>query len=75
MNPTAVGVRRITLFAAINHLARMSDPRVSEPPPESLQAISDAVGLAAKSDPEFAKELADWVQVTATLVARVRSGQ
>lgn len=75
MNPTAVGVRRITLFAAINHLARMSDPRVNEPPPGSLQAISDAVGLASATDPEFAKELADWVQTTATLIARVRSGQ
>jgi hypothetical protein len=53
----------------------MSDPRVNEPPPGSLQAISDAVGLASATDPEFAKELADWVQVTATMIARVRSGQ
>ena len=75
MNPATLGVRRLTLFASINHLAKMSDPRVDSPPPESLQAISDAVGLAAKSDPEFAKELADWVQTTATLLARVRSGQ
>ena len=74
MSNTNAAVRKITLFASINHLARMSDPRVESPPPESLQAISEAVGLAAKHDPEFAAELSEWVQKTATMIARVRQG-
>ena len=74
MSTPNAAVRKITLFAAINHLARMSDPRVTDPPPESLQAISDAVGLASKHDPEFAAELSQWVQQTATMIARVRQG-
>lgn len=68
------GVRRISLFAAINHLARMADPRVSEPPAESIKAITDAVDLARHGDPEFAAELAMWVEMTAKLIMKVRAG-
>jgi len=67
-------VRRITLFAAINHLAKMADPRVSEPPADSIKAITDAVDLARHGDPEFAAELAMWVEMTAKLIMKVRGG-
>ena len=66
------GVRRIAMFAAINHLARMADPRISEPPAESIKAITDAVDLARHGDPEFAAELAMWVEMTAKLIMKVR---
>lgn len=65
-------VSRITLFAAINHLAKMADPRVSEPPAASIKAITDAVGLAQQGDPEFAAELSAWVETTAKLIMKVR---
>ena len=67
-------VRRIALFAAINHLARMADPRISEPPADSIKAITDAVDLARQGDPEFAAELAVWVEATAKLIMKVRAG-
>jgi hypothetical protein len=66
-------VSRITLFAAINHLAKMADPRVSEPPAASIKAITDAVGLAQQGDPEFAAELSAWVEATAKLIMKVRA--
>ena len=68
------GVRRIALFASINHLARMADPRVSEPPQESIKAITDAVSLAQQGDPAFAVELSAWVEATAKLIMKVRAG-
>lgn len=66
------GIRRISLFAAINHLAKMADPRVAEPPAESIKAITDAVSLAQQGDPEFAAELSMWVEMTAKLIMKVR---
>ena len=67
-------VRRIALFAAVSHLARMADPRVSEPPADSIKAITDAVALAQQGDPEFALELSMWVEATAKLIMKVRQG-
>ena len=68
----SLGIRRESLFAAINHLARMADPRVSEPPAESIKAITDALALAQQGDPEFAAELSTWVETTAKLIMKVR---
>lgn len=74
MSTSNAAVRRITLFAAINHLAKMADPRVSEPPADSIKAITDAVALAQQGDPEFAVELSMWVEATAKLIMKVRQG-
>jgi hypothetical protein len=66
------GVQRIALFAAINHLARMSDPRQTHSPEDSIKAIRDAIDLAERGgDPEFAQELTDWVKGTLVLVGKV----
>lgn len=72
MTPAQLGVRRVTLFAAINHLARMSDPRVTAPPEDSLKAIADAVALAYSHDEEFAAELSTWVQSTVAMIGKVK---
>jgi len=71
-NPVNYGVQRIALFAAINHLARMSDPRSNASPDESIKAIRDAIELAEKGgDPEFTTELTAWVKTTLLLVGKV----
>jgi hypothetical protein len=72
VTPAQLGVRRVTLFAAINHLARMSDPRVTSPPEDSLKAISDAVALAYAHDEAFAAELSTWVQSTVAMIGKVK---
>ena len=41
MSTSNPAVRRIALFAAVSHLARMADPRVSEPPADSIKAINE----------------------------------
>ena len=69
--PASLGAQRIALFAAINHLARLSDPRNQHPPEESLKAIRDALELANKADTEFGVELTEWVKSTLNLVGRV----
>ncbi len=74
-NPATLGAQRISLFAAINHLARLSDPRNLHPPEDSLKAIRDAIELANKVDPEFGAELTGWVKDTLTLVGRVNGMQ
>jgi hypothetical protein len=51
----------------------MADPRVSEPPADSIKAITDAVALAQQGDPEFAVELSLWVEATAKLIMKVRA--
>ena len=53
--------------------AKMADPRVSEPPADSIKAITDAVALAQQGDPEFALELSMWVEATAKLIMKVRA--
>lgn len=71
-NPVNYGAQRIALFAAINHLARMADPRQIHSPDESIKAIRDAIELAEKGgDPEFVAELTRWVKDTLTLVGKV----
>ena len=72
MTPAQLGVRRVTLFATINHLAKMADPRVTAPPEESLKAIADAVALAYAHDEEFATELSTWVQGTVGMIGKVK---
>jgi hypothetical protein len=70
--PVNYGVQRIALFAAINHLARMSDPRANHSPEESIKAIRDAIELAGRGgDPEFTDELTQWVKGTLVLVGKV----
>jgi hypothetical protein len=72
VNPVNYGVQRIALFAAINHLARMSDPRSGHNPDESIKAIRDAIELAEKgNDPAFTAELTAWVKTTLLLVGKV----
>jgi len=71
-NPVNYGVQRIALFAAINHLTRMADPRQVHPPDDSIKAIRDAIELASRGgDPEFVAELTRWVKDTLTLVGKV----
>lgn len=71
-SPVNYGVQRIALFAAINHLARMSDPRSNHSPDDSIKAIRDAIELADRSgDPEFTAELTNWVKSTLLLVGKV----
>lgn len=71
-SPVNYGVQRIALFASINHLARMSDPRQNHSPEESIKAIRDAIELAEKGgDPEFVQELTQWVKDTLVLVGKV----
>ena len=66
------GVQRIALFAAINHLARMADPRAQHSPDDSIKAIRDSIELATKGgDPTFANELTEWVKSTLVLVGKV----
>jgi len=72
VTPTQLGVRRVTLFAAMNHMARMADPRVTAPPEDSLKAIADAVALAYAHDEEFAAELSAWVQSTVAMIGKVK---
>lgn len=75
-NPVNYGVQRIALFAAINHLARMSDPRSNHSPDESIKSIRDAIELAEKGgDPEFVRELTAWVKDTLLLVGKVNGMQ
>ena len=68
-------VRKITLFAAINHLAKMADPRLTEPPQGSLNAITEALMFARQHDPEFGLELEEWAKHTLGLVSRIQSLQ
>jgi hypothetical protein len=68
-------VRKITLFAAINHLAKMADPRLTEPPQGSLKAITEALMFARQHDPEFGLELEEWAKHTLGLVSRIQSLQ
>ena len=68
-------VRKITLFAAINHLAKMADPRLTEPPQGSLKAITEALMFARQHDPEFGLELEEWAKHTLGLVSRIPSLQ
>ena len=68
-------VRKITLFAAINHLAKMADPRLTEPPQGSLKAITEALMFARQHDPEFGLELEEWARHTLGLVSRIQSLQ
>ena len=71
-NPMSYGVQRIALFAAINHLARMADPRNLHNPDESIKAIRDAIELAERGgDSEFTAELTAWVKTTLLLVGKV----
>ena len=75
-SPVNFGVQRIALFAAINHLARMSDPRSSNSPDESIKAIRDAIDLAGRGgDPAFTEELTKWVKDTLLLVGKVNGMQ
>lgn len=75
-NPVNYGVQRIALFAAINHLARMADPRSQHSPEESIKAIRDSIELADRGgDPEFTAELTQWVKDTLTLVGKVNGMQ
>ena len=71
--PTPASVRKLTLFAAINHLAKMADPRLSEPPQASLKAITEALMFARQHDPEFGAELEEWAKTTLGLVSRIQS--
>ena len=71
--PTPASVRKLTLFAAINHLAKMADPRLSEPPQASLKAIMEALMFARQHDPEFGLELEEWAKHTLGLVSRIQS--
>ena len=75
MTSSHASVRKITLFAAINHLAKMADPRLTEPPQGSLKAITEALMFARQHDPEFGLELEEWAKHTLGLVSRIQSLQ
>ena len=55
--PSPASVRKLTLFAAINHLAKMADPRLSEPPQASLKAITESLLFARQHDPAFGADV------------------
>ena len=73
--PSPASVRKLTLFAAINHLAKMADPRLSEPPQASLKAITESLLFARQHDPAFGAELEEWAKHTLGLVSRIQSLQ
>lgn len=71
--PSPASVRKLTLFAAINHLAKMADPRLSEPPQASLKAITESLLFARQHDPAFGAELEEWAKHTLGLVSRIQA--